>query len=50
MYMLNSVDENATLGNVSFKFMLYGCVVSISYESFASLDVVYDEMYDLCLE
>ena len=36
--------EEATWGNASFKLTLYGWVVSVS---FASLDVVCDELYGM---
>ena len=44
--MLNSVSEDATLRNASFKLTLYGCVVSVCCLDFTSLDVVLDELYD----
>ena len=45
--MLNSVGEgDATLWNASFKFTLFGCVISICSVGFASLDVVCDELND----
>ena len=44
--MLKCVGERtATLGNASFKLMLYGCVISVCCVGFASL-VVCDEHYD----
>ena len=44
--MLNSVCENATLWNASFKLTFFGCVVSICCVGFASLDVVRAELND----
>ena len=38
--MLNIKD--AALWNASFKLTLFGCVVSICFVGFASLDVVFD--------
>ena len=37
---------DATLRNASFKLTLFGCVISICYVGFASLDVVCDELND----